>query len=143
LPPGSAFFTSVTLLPGTGVIAFVDGDGQSAAYTSFDGGSTWRLIAPAPGESIYSQFVFQDAFHWWAMRFGALWKSADAGQTWKQVGQQLDDWDYRPQLIDAKHAWAELFASVSTPRQTLPTFGLAMTSDGGLHWIQVNTPQPG
>jgi len=46
-------------------------------------------------------------------------------------------------VIDAKHAWAELFASVSPPRQALPTFGLAMTSDGGLHWIQVNTPQPG
>jgi photosystem II stability/assembly factor-like uncharacterized protein len=140
---GFGFFTSVSLLPGTGVIAFVDDYAQSAAYTSFDGGSTWRLIAPPPGETAYSQFVYQDAFHWWAMRFGALWKSTDAGQTWKQVGQQLDAWDYRPHIIDARHAWAELFASVTAPRQILPTAGLAMTSDGGLHWTQVNTPQAG
>jgi len=55
------------------------------AFTSFDGGKTWRALAPPPQETGYSDFVFQDSTHWWATRFGTLWKSADAGQTWKHV----------------------------------------------------------
>ena len=79
--------------------------------TSFDGGSTWRRLAPPPGNTGYSDFIFQDTFHWWAMRFGTLFKSSDAGQTWKQVSLQMDDWDYILQVIDAKHAWAQLAAT--------------------------------
>jgi hypothetical protein len=73
------------------------------------------------------------------MRFGTLWKSSDAGQSWKHVGQQLDDFDYRPHVIDAKHAWAELRSSTGT---RFPVTGLAMSSDAGLHWTYVNVPKP-
>lgn len=140
IPSGAAYTTDLTLLPGVGVIAFsTDYYGNSAAYTSFDGGTTWRSLPPTPGETAFSDFVYQDSFHWWAMRFGTLWKTSDAGQTWKHASQQIDDWDYRPHVIDANHAWAELVSSV--PRQVQGP-GLAMTSDGGLHWTQVNTPQP-
>jgi len=136
-----SFITSVDLLPQVGVIAFFDHYyGQGVAYSTFDGGSTWRWLAPPPGETTYSDFVYQDAFHWWAMRFGTLWKTSDAGQSWKQVSQQTDDWDYRPQVVDAKHAWALL---VGSPGNQVPGTGLAMTSDGGLHWRQVDAPQPG
>jgi photosystem II stability/assembly factor-like uncharacterized protein len=143
IPPGAAysFITSVDLLPQVGVIAFFDHYyGQGVAYSTFDGGSTWRSLAPPPGETTYSDFVYQDAFHWWAMRFGTLWKTSDAGQSWKQVSQQTDDWDYRPQVVDAKHAFALL---VGSPGNQVPGTGLAMTSDGGLHWRQVDAPQPG
>lgn len=134
----------VTLIPGAGVLAVAVGlDGTAVGLTSFDGGSTWRRISPAPGETSYGDFVFQDTFHWWATRYGTLWKSSDAGQTWKQVSQQVDDWDYHPHVIDATHAWAELSTSTSPGRQVLPGAGLAMTADAGLHWKQVNAPQPG
>jgi photosystem II stability/assembly factor-like uncharacterized protein len=134
----------VTLIPGAGVLAVAFGpDGIPVGLTSFDGGSTWRRIPPAPGETSYGDFVFQDTFHWWATRYGTLWKSSDAGQTWKQVAQQVDDWDYHPHVIDATHAWAVLSTSISTSRQVLPGAGLAMTADAGLHWKQVNTPQAG
>lgn len=136
---GSAFNTHVNLLPGAGVVAFVDYDVRAGAYTSFDGGTTWRAVASPPGETTYSDFMYQDSMHWWAMRFGTLWKSSDAGQTWKHVGQQIDDWDYRPHVIDAKHAWAELIGSPST---RVPVTGLAMTADAGLHWTDVNVPKP-
>ena len=74
------------------------------------------------------------------MQFGELWKSSDAGQSWKLVSQQIDGWQYIPHVIDAKHAWAELF---STAPSGAPGAGLAVTSDGGLHWSQVSAPQPG
>jgi photosystem II stability/assembly factor-like uncharacterized protein len=135
---------NVVLIPGAGVLAVAFGlDGTQVGLTSFDGGSTWRRVAPAPGETSYGDFVFQDTFHWWATRYGTLWKSSDAGQTWKQVAQQVDDWDYHPHVIDAMHAWAELSTSTLPGVRALPGAGLAMTSDAGLHWKQVNAPQPG
>jgi photosystem II stability/assembly factor-like uncharacterized protein len=136
--------TIVSLIPGSGVLAVVfDLSGTPTGFTSFDGGSTWRLLPPAPGETSYADFVFQDTFHWWSTRHGTLWKSSDAGQTWKQVAQRVDDWDYHPNVIDAMHAWADLSTSSSPGVPALPGAGLAMTSDAGLHWKQVNTPQPG
>jgi len=140
-PPGvNAVNTTVVLLPQVGVMAIVDDYLGRLAYTSFDGGSTWRTLATPPGETTFTDFAYQDAFHWWAMRFGTLWKTSDAGQSWKQVSQQTDDWDYRPQVIDAKNAVALL---VGSPGNQVAGSGLATTSDGGLHWKQVDAPQPG
>jgi photosystem II stability/assembly factor-like uncharacterized protein len=134
--------SNVYLLPGTGVLAVaVDQNATPVGLTSFDGGSTWRRLPPPPGETAYSDFVFQDTFHWWAMRYGTLFKSSDAGQTWKEVSQQLDEWDYVPQLVDAKHAWAQM--TVVFPRANPPQgTGLASTADGGIHWTPVNVPKP-
>lgn len=134
--------TDVYLLPGAGVLAVaIDQNSTPVGLTSFDGGSTWRRLPPPPGETAYSDFAFQDAFHWWAMRYGTLFKSSDAGQTWKEVAQQLDEWDYVPQLVDAKHAWAQM--TVVFPRANPPQgTGLATTSDGGIHWTPVNVPKP-
>ena len=75
------------------------------------------------------------------MHVGDLWKSSDAGQSWKMVSQQPEGWVYQPEVIDAKHAWAELLAypGVRDPGQGT---GLAVTSDGGLHWMQVDAPRP-
>jgi photosystem II stability/assembly factor-like uncharacterized protein len=143
-PDGSAPLveTTLSLLPGAGVMAVVfDPNGTPIGLTSFDGGTTWRRLAPPPGNTSYSDFIFQDTFHWWAMRFGTLFKSSDAGQTWEQVSLQLDDWDYVLQVIDAKYAWAQLTATFprSTPAQGT---GLSTTADGGLHWKAVNVPIP-
>jgi photosystem II stability/assembly factor-like uncharacterized protein len=141
LPPGQdfAFYTSVNLLPGVAVVAIVGysegGAYHPFAYMSFDGGTTWRPVAPPPDSSAWD-LVFQDSSQWWAMPLGALWKTSDAGQTWKKVSQQVDDWRYQPMIIDAKHAWAELFST--RDRVT----GLARTSDGGVHWTQVDAPRP-
>jgi photosystem II stability/assembly factor-like uncharacterized protein len=134
--------TSVYMLPGTGVLAVaVDENANPVGLTSFDGGSTWRRLPPPPGETAYSDFIFQDTFHWWAMRYGTLFKSSDAGQTWKEVAQQLDEWDYTPQVVDAKHAWAQM--TVVFPRSNPPQgTGLATTADGGIHWTPVNVPKP-
>lgn len=132
----------VYLLPGAGVLATgTDDSGNPVGLTSFDGGSTWRRLAPPPGSTQYGDFIFQDTFHWWAMRFGTLFKSSDGGQTWRQVSIQLDDWDYLPQVIDANHAWAQMVAPLPQGNAFQGT-GLATTRDGGLHWSPVNVPNP-
>jgi photosystem II stability/assembly factor-like uncharacterized protein len=152
--PGLAVDTTVGLLPGVGVIAYTDypqGLGvptNSFAYTSTDGGTTWRSVtlpadcppgrsSPCPSVPPWT-FTFQDTSHWWAASADTVWESSDAGQSWQSVYQQLGNLVYQPQFFDANHGWAELFM-LGSPGQAS---GLAMTSDGGRRWTQVNAPGP-
>jgi photosystem II stability/assembly factor-like uncharacterized protein len=134
----------VGLLPGVGVIAYTDysldygsGATKSFAYTSFDDGTTWRLVTP-PADAPVWNLTFQDSSHWWVTYLGTVWKSSDTGQTWKIVYQRLDNLVYQPQFIDVRHGWAELVTLTAVG----PPDGLAMTSDAGLNWTQVNAPGP-
>ncbi len=132
----------IYLLPEAGLLATTtDDSGTPVGLTSFDGGSTWRRLPPPPGNTSYGDFIFQDTFHWWAMRFGTLFKSSDAGQSWKQVSVQLDDWDYVLHVIDAGHAWAQLVAPLPQGNAFQGT-GLATSGDGGAHWTPVKVPNP-
>jgi photosystem II stability/assembly factor-like uncharacterized protein len=156
--PGLAVDTTVGLLPGVGVIAYTDYSLQgvainsppytSFAYTSIDGGTTWRSVtlpaycprgrsSPCPSIPPWT-VTFQDTSHWWVASPDTVWESSDAGQSWQSVYQQLDIKVYQPQFVDVKHGWADLFVGTA---QGLSS-GLAMTSDGGLHWTQVNAPRP-
>ena len=130
---------SVQTLPGFGAIATtesggltVPGFGATGAdadfFTSFDSGSTWMYVPSPPGTVGH-----QDALHWWAIKGTALSKSVDAGQTWTRISNALPDWQFVPHIRDANHAWAELTVADG--------FGLALTSDGGLHWVRASVPQ--
>jgi photosystem II stability/assembly factor-like uncharacterized protein len=133
--------TYLSLVPGQGVVALLsDYCGHGQGYRSFDGGVTWRPLASPPGTTSWWNIVYQDSSHWWAMGTGDLWKSSDAGASWKLVSQQQDGWQYSAHVIDANHAWAEI--DTSAPGAPY-VGGLALTSDGGLHWSQVDTPRPG
>ncbi len=128
-PPGrtwdsGGYGTIVRLLPLVAAVAATGG----GIFTSFDTGGTWRYVPPPPGEVGY-----QDDFHWWAIKGTVLSKSSDAGQTWSEISNTLPDWQFVPYLLDSKHAWAEL--------TVVGGFGLALTSDGGLHWTRANVPQ--
>jgi photosystem II stability/assembly factor-like uncharacterized protein len=145
-PPGRIWDTgggggaTVQTLPGFGAVATVESGGLSVPgfgangtdnadfFTSFDSGITWMYVAPTPGPVGH-----QDALHWWAIRGTTLSKSLDAGQTWTRITSTLPDWQFVPHILDANHAWAELTVADG--------FGLALTSDGGLHWIRANVPQ--
>ncbi|HSP09334.1 MAG TPA: hypothetical protein VLU92_07035 [Candidatus Dormibacteraeota bacterium] len=134
--------TSIELVPGGGVMAMTsDPAGNPVAFTTFDGGASWRRIAAAPGNTRYADFVFVDSRNWWAMRFGTLFKTSDSGRTWKQVVLVMDEWDYTPGIIDAKHAWAALRADQGPGQPSPHGTGLATTADGGLHWTYVTPPQ--
>ncbi len=135
-PPGRIWDTSgsgttVQLLPEIGAVASTEsgitGSSEIDLFTSFDAGSTWRFVPPSPGYISY-----QDAFHWWAIQGRVLSKSSDAGQTWGQISDALPDWQILPDILDSKHAWSAIVVG---------GFGLALTSDGGLHWSRANVPQ--
>jgi photosystem II stability/assembly factor-like uncharacterized protein len=65
-----------------------------------------------------------------------LYKTSDAGQTWKRVSYQLDPLVYTIGVVDAQNAWARLDSQISTRRG----YGLAVTRDGGVHWTYANVP---
>ena len=164
-PPGSkaeaanppAFFARAAMLPRSGLVAFVSTGPMCqktsgpctvydvAEFTSFDGGSTWTYVPPPPGD--YFDIGYEDARHWWSALGGTLFKSSDAGQTWTQIStHQMPVGGYSFHFFDSQHAWVQ----VSTPlvdsqdpeqvRRYVST--LLFTSDGGLHWVKVNSPQP-
>jgi hypothetical protein len=98
------------------------------------------MSTPPPEDSSWDRTAFVDSLHWWTMTGGALWKSADAGQTWTYYGLQVDDWgEYLPHVIDSNHAWAQLVHN--GPNESRLS-GLSITADGGIHWTQVNVPRP-
>jgi photosystem II stability/assembly factor-like uncharacterized protein len=122
----------VSLLPGRGVLAVT----PDAGFTSFDGGATWRQIYLPLGTSNYGNFAFEDATHWWSMQSdGNLYKTSDAGQKWQPVSYLLDNVVYEIGIVDARNAWARLD---SQNRR----YGLALTTDGGVHWTYANVPAP-
>src|SRR3984893_1548288 len=137
-PPGQSwndgiyFPAEIGLLPGGGVVAYTSlqfqpGSVPGFSFTSMDEGMTWRYVPPPPGAVDY-----EDTMHWWAMKGTSLFKSSDAGQTWTVVTDKLPDWQYVPHVLDSKHAWALLYL--------VGGFGLALTTDGGLHWTRAAVP---
>jgi photosystem II stability/assembly factor-like uncharacterized protein len=124
----------VILIPERGVIALI----LDTAYASFDGGQGWRLLVTPPAVS-YFEVAFENATRWWAMqRDGALYKTSDSGETWDRVAtHHLEGLRFQIGILDSKHAWAEFPAGTYRP-----AFGLALTSDGGVHWTYANVPNP-
>ena len=133
---GKAWMTlpHVYLISGCGVMAMV----LNQAYASFDGGEKWRHLVPAPAVS-YFEVAFEDATHWWAMQQdGDLYKTSDSGESWRRVApHQVDGVRFVIGIIDPKHAWVQFLAG--SPRQAS---GVALTSDGGVHWTYANVPNP-
>lgn len=135
-PPGGPFRAGVAfqvledLLPGAGAVvaAFCECTPSGPFYfTSNDHDISWKYIPPPPGAVAY-----QDASHWWAMKGTSLFKTSNEGLTWTVVTSALPDWQFVPHVIDPRHAWALIFV--------VGGYGLALTNDGGLHWIRGAVP---
>jgi len=143
--PADMHPTEVTLLPSNGVIVHVaGGSNPGRAFTSFDAGDSWRSIPSPPSPMEFGDLSFVDGRHWWASRWGILWKTSDAGQNWTTVREALPDvpgeWIFQAaHVIDAQHAWLQMF----TASRVNGGSGLEMSSDGGVHWSSVNVPRLG
>jgi photosystem II stability/assembly factor-like uncharacterized protein len=140
-PDDPNLLVNVDLLPDAGVLAVVGGPfGWQRGFTSFDGGATWKLVSWPPYPTLFGNFLYVDAKHWWAMRADALFKTSDAGQSWKRVQAPtlLDGWIYTAHIIDSEHAWAELTEITTSPGQS----AMVMSSDGGVTWTPIDVPKP-
>lgn len=137
-PDDPNFEVQVVLLPLAGVLAVVSGGfGWQRAFTSFDGGATWKLVASTPDLTPPRDFLYVDAKHWWAMGSKSVYRTSDAGQSWKRVEAPglLEGWKYSPHVIDSGHAWAQLTSASAES-------ALVLSSDGGVGWTPANLPQP-
>ena len=149
-PDDRYFETAIELLPGSGAIATAEafrcmvagpiggpkpaptplcGNTTSEAFlfASLDG-TSWRQLPSPPGFIVY-----QDSVHWWALSANAVFKSSDAGRSWRQVAVIPANLQFSSiSILDSKHAWASLFV--------MGGYGLALTNDGGLHWTLARVP---
>lgn len=156
VPAGESFFSAqVRLLPGAGVAVLVtvvpvcprasakcnSMQADNAQFVSFDRGRTWTEIPlPPAGANAFLDVAYQDAFHWWMLGSGSLFKSSDAGQTWQLVASTLPappEGRLVLRVFDAQHAWVQ--ASLYVDRN-VQTSAAAITNDGGLSWTKVPPP---
>jgi photosystem II stability/assembly factor-like uncharacterized protein len=139
-PPGfladNLYGTYPQLLPDVGVVAVMNDREADYTLTSFDRGATWTYTAPPSGvvSQMYPSFAYVDAFHWWAVEGTALYKSSDAGLSWKHISDSVPDGMNFLRVFDSRAAvaWAQ-FSQMSGS-------GLVLTIDGGLHWTSLKVP---
>jgi photosystem II stability/assembly factor-like uncharacterized protein len=146
-PSEPTYLTAVLLPPGSGVVVHeLEDFGGEGFFVTHDRGATWNPVSAPPTPATFADITFIDSQHWWASRFGILFKSSDAGRTWHPVATVIDipgDWTAGSvHGIDARNAWLVLTAQIS-PAVRSPARTLLMTTDGGVHWAPVNVPQPG
>jgi len=132
--PEVGFLTSVRILPGAGVLAYVfaQADGPLHTYASFDAGTTWSRVSwpTSPGDG--GTFFFEDAATWWVFQQLVLYKTADSGRTWTRVAVRTSTAPTQVQVLDPLHAWGQIDDGTGVQ--------LVTTSDGGLHWTPMNVP---
>jgi hypothetical protein len=136
------YLTAARLVPGGGALVVVNANfGARTAFGSVDQGHSWGEVISPPSPAKLEDASFVDATHWWASRIGLLYKTDDAGRTWKAISMTgvPEYWNDEPaHVIDAKHAWLRMTSAARSSDSAL-----AMTSDGGVHWTPVNVPRPG
>lgn len=132
--PEAGVVTTVQLLPGSGVVAYVlaQAQGPLHTYTSFDEGATWRLVTTPNASGASGEYVFEDARHWWMFQGLDFFKTADSGLSWTLASRGASTGPNQVQVLDAMHAWGQLDDGNGAQ--------LLFTSDGGLHWQQMNVP---
>ena len=144
IPGGKPVFYSsfAQAVPGGGVLVVTnDVFGNYEGAVSFDMGRSWKRTQLPTQQPYLDVFSFLDTRAWWVSDPGLLlYRTEDGGQTWHGVrtvvADSLNDWTFESaHMVDAKHGWALITLRSSS--------GLALTSDGGVHWSAVNVPRPG
>lgn len=67
--------------------------GTKRAFVSRDEGATWLELAPLPGLVPFEQLVFAEAHRALAKGAGKVFRSDDAGRTWRETTSALDAMD--------------------------------------------------
>lgn len=135
------YTTSVRLLPGHAVLALVGSPaGFVDGYYSRDEGASWHQVRPLPQPEWLADASFLDSTNWWVSRYGFLYRTSNAGQSWTRVAVQPlpEGWNIGPaHVIDETHAWWTMVATNDSRDNAL-----MMTSNGGRDWRAVDMPQP-
>jgi photosystem II stability/assembly factor-like uncharacterized protein len=114
---------------------------SSYSRISADGGSTWTGLRAVPGigASIASATPdFQDSRRWLIGEGRRLWRTADAGETWRSSAPQLPQslTISEVQSVGRSDLWA-IAADGAHPRRILHS------GDAGAHWEDLGVPSLG
>src|SRR2546421_51577 len=124
--------------PNPGMRPYATADGGSTWTRLPDGpsdaGVTWRLVTTPNASGASGEYVFEDARHWWMFQGLDFFKTADSGLSWTLVSRGVSTGPNQVQVLDPMHAWGQLDDGNGAQ--------LLFTSDGGLHWKQMNVPLP-
>ncbi len=126
-------------------------------FRTQDGGVTWRDVtppqpAPAADDVVIAIGEFRDASSAWVV-YGyekvpppadsLVWYTHDGGATWQysSISTSISSENFKPWFIDfadALHGWLLVYLGAGMSHNYVVLFG---TSDGGLTWNTINTPQ--
>jgi hypothetical protein len=150
LSDGATAFVTPNTLPGTGAAVAVSVGytcpkasakcnrfpAVESLFVSVDHGVTWTEASRPPVGLTGTDIAYQDSVHWWAVGSGSLFKTSDAGKTWKEVSSTLPQGQFVLHVFDAQHAWALVFSYMSGGS------GLIATGDGGHTWTKIPALPP-
>lgn len=121
---------------GGSVFAF----GRTALIGSSNGGASWRRIAPPVKRARYRRVDFVSASTGYALlTSGRLFKTTNAGRTWREVLSTGTTRVYDLSFADARHGFLSLDRFGSSGRAAW----VLRTSDGGASWRpQLIAPTP-
>jgi photosystem II stability/assembly factor-like uncharacterized protein len=125
---------------------------RTAVYTTSDTGRSWTFSQFLPAEMYQVQLV--DHANWLGFDGRALYRTADAGLTWKQIPVKLPENGSLAleglSLTDSKELWGYSRASIPEIPDSAcyPGFGptcsfLIRSTDGGATWSIVKMPAAG
>ena len=117
---------------------------EKVLYKDENTGAADVQIDPGNPETIYASLWESREGPWenssWHGTGGGIFKSVDAGTTWKQLSKGLPDGIVQANLAIARSSPGTLFAAVATPSGSK----LYRSEDGGENWkVATDDPRPG
>jgi photosystem II stability/assembly factor-like uncharacterized protein len=122
---------------GRGVLPVIDRTiNHTWVYQTSDRGSSWKEPHVAPGTALDISFV--DGSVGWAVVGGVAWLTTDSGKSWLPTTGLPDSLQLAAiGPVSGSMAWAQ---GVGTDSLGANHWAMFRTTDAGLHWTQISSP---
>ncbi len=142
--PGSLHFWNANEGVAFGATCYDDYNDQIAIYWTDDGGDSWNGVVndsmptqlPGEGMCLYAGEGYYDVIGdtiWWVTSKNRILKSLDKGRSWEAISVTVVGANENVASLAFRDGHNGLLSTITPNR-------LYQTNDGGLNWIQINTP---